>query len=40
MITMSRAGDSVETRCTTVGRTLPETEVRILAPGEETGLGG
>ena len=29
VITMSRADDSVETRCTTVGCALPETEVRI-----------
>ncbi|HEY2018357.1 MAG TPA: AMP-binding protein [Bryobacteraceae bacterium] len=35
VITMSRADDSVETRCTTVGGALPETEVRIVSP--ETG---
>ena len=29
IITMSHVDDSVETRCTTVGRPLPETEVRI-----------
>ncbi|HLK63047.1 MAG TPA: AMP-binding protein [Bryobacteraceae bacterium] len=32
VITMSRVDDSVETRCTTVGSPLPETEVRIAAP--------
>jgi fatty-acyl-CoA synthase len=37
VITMSRVDDSVETRCTTVGSALPETEVRIAAPeGGET----
>jgi fatty-acyl-CoA synthase len=37
VITMSRADDSVETRCTTVGRALPETEVRIAStPTGET----
>jgi fatty-acyl-CoA synthase len=29
---MSRVDDSVETRCTTVGSALPETEVRIASP--------
>jgi len=32
VITMSRVDDSVETRCTTVGGPLPETEVRIASP--------
>jgi len=32
VITMSRVDDSVETRCTTVGSPLPETEVRIASP--------
>ncbi|MBZ5724406.1 MAG: AMP-binding protein [Acidobacteriia bacterium] len=32
VITMSRTDDSVETRCTTVGGPLPETEVRIASP--------
>ena len=32
VITMSRAEDSLETRCTTVGCALPETEVRIVSP--------
>lgn len=35
IITMSRVDDSVETRCTTIGCALPETEVRIASP--ETG---
>ncbi len=35
VITMSRVDDTVETRCTTVGCALPETEVRIASP--ETG---
>ncbi len=35
VITMSRVDDSVETRCTTVGSALPETEVRIVST--ETG---
>jgi fatty-acyl-CoA synthase len=40
-ITMSRADDSVETRCTTVGCALPETEVRIVSPatGETVPVG-
>jgi fatty-acyl-CoA synthase len=33
---MSRVDDSVETRCTTVGSALPETEVRIVA--SDTGV--
>jgi fatty-acyl-CoA synthase len=36
IITMSRVEDSVETRCTTVGCPLPETEVRIASPAGET----
>jgi fatty-acyl-CoA synthase len=36
VITMSRVNDTVETRCTTVGCALPETEVRIASP--ETGV--
>ncbi len=36
VITMSRVDDDVETRCTTVGRALPETEVRIASPDGET----
>ena len=36
VITMSRADDSVETRCTTVGCALPETEVRIASIEGET----
>ena len=32
IITMSRVDDSVETRCTTIGCALPETEVRIASP--------
>jgi len=41
VITMSRADDSVETRCTTVGGALPETEVRIAstATGETLPVG-
>jgi len=41
VITMSRADDSVETRCTTVGCALPETEVRIAstATGETVPVG-
>ncbi len=35
IITMSRVDDDLETRCTTVGCAVPETEVRIAAP--ETG---
>jgi fatty-acyl-CoA synthase len=35
-ITMSRAEDSVETRCTTVGCPFPETEVRIACSEGET----
>jgi fatty-acyl-CoA synthase len=33
VITMSRADDTVEVRCTTVGGALPETEVRIASQG-------
>jgi fatty-acyl-CoA synthase len=36
VITMSHVDDSVETRCTTVGCPLPETEVRIASPEGET----
>jgi fatty-acyl-CoA synthase len=36
VITMSHVDDSVETRCTTVGCALPETEVRIAGPTGET----
>jgi fatty-acyl-CoA synthase len=36
VITMSRADDTVEIRCTTVGCALPETEVRIASPEGET----
>lgn len=36
VITMSHVDDSVETRCTTVGCPLPETEVRIASPDGET----
>ena len=36
IITMSRANDSLETRCTTVGCPLPETEVRIASPDGTT----
>jgi fatty-acyl-CoA synthase len=41
VITMSRVDDSVETRCTTVGSALPETEVRIVSPdsGETVPVG-
>jgi len=41
VITMSRAEDSVETRCTTVGCALPETEVKIASPvtGETVPVG-
>lgn len=35
IITMSRVHDDIETRCTTVGCAVPETEVRIASP--ETG---
>jgi len=35
-ITCSHADDDVETRCTTVGCPLPETEVRIASPTGET----
>ncbi len=36
IITMSRVDDDLETRCTTVGCPLPETEVRIAGPAGET----
>ena len=36
VITMSHADDSLETRCTTVGCPLPETEVRIASPNGGT----
>ncbi|HZU27572.1 MAG TPA: AMP-binding protein [Bryobacteraceae bacterium] len=36
IITMSHVDDSVDTRCTTVGCALPETEVRIASPSGET----
>jgi fatty-acyl-CoA synthase len=36
IITMSHVEDSVETRCTTVGCPLPETEVRIASPDGRT----
>jgi fatty-acyl-CoA synthase len=36
IITMSRVDDSLETRCTTVGCPLPETEVRIASPDGKT----
>jgi fatty-acyl-CoA synthase len=36
VITMSRVDDSIETRCTTVGCPLPETEVRIASTNGET----
>jgi fatty-acyl-CoA synthase len=36
IITMSHVEDSVETRCTTVGCPLPETEVRIASPDGQT----
>jgi fatty-acyl-CoA synthase len=41
VITMSRVDDSVDTRCTTVGCALPETEVRIasLETGEPLPVG-
>lgn len=41
VIAMSRVDDSVETRCTTVGSALPETEVRIASPatGETVPVG-
>jgi fatty-acyl-CoA synthase len=35
-ITCSRVDDDVETRCTTIGCPLPETEVRIASPTGET----
>src|SRR6476620_295307 len=35
-ITSSHVDDDVETRCTTVGCALPETEVRIVSPTGET----
>ena len=35
-ITSSRVEDDLETRCTTVGGALPETEVRIVSPAGET----
>ena len=35
-ITSSRVDDDLETRCTTVGGALPETEVRIVSPAGET----
>jgi fatty-acyl-CoA synthase len=40
VITMSRVDDDLETRCTTVGRALPETEVRIASPTGETLAAG
>jgi fatty-acyl-CoA synthase len=41
VITMSHVDDSVETRCTTIGCALPETEVRIASPvsGETLPVG-
>ncbi len=36
IITMSHVDDSIETRCTTVGCALPETEVRIAGPDGKT----
>jgi fatty-acyl-CoA synthase len=41
VITMSHVDDTVETRCTTVGCALPETEVRIASPttGETMPVG-
>jgi fatty-acyl-CoA synthase len=36
VITMSRVDDDLETRCTTVGAPLPETEVRIAGSSGET----
>jgi fatty-acyl-CoA synthase len=36
VITMSHVEDALETRCTTVGCPLPETEVRIAGPDGET----
>jgi fatty-acyl-CoA synthase len=36
VITMSHADDSLDTRCTTVGCPLPETEVRIVSPDGRT----
>jgi fatty-acyl-CoA synthase len=36
VITMSHVDDNLETRCTTVGCPLPETEVRIAAPDGKT----
>jgi fatty-acyl-CoA synthase len=36
VITMSHVDDSLETRCTTVGCPLPETEVRIVSPDGTT----
>ncbi len=35
-ITSSHVDDDLETRCTTVGCSLPETEVRIVSPTRET----
>jgi fatty-acyl-CoA synthase len=35
-ITSSHVDDDLETRCTTVGRALPETEVKIVSSGGET----
>jgi fatty-acyl-CoA synthase len=39
VITMSRADDSIDTRCTTVGCPLPETEVRIASDGKTLDTG-
>jgi fatty-acyl-CoA synthase len=41
IITMSQVDDTVETRCTTIGCPLPETEVRIASPttGETLPVG-
>lgn len=36
IITMSHVEDSLDTRCTTVGCPLPETEVRIVSPDGQT----
>jgi fatty-acyl-CoA synthase len=36
IITMSHVDDPIDTRCTTVGCPLPETEVRIISPVGET----
>jgi fatty-acyl-CoA synthase len=44
LITMSDCNDDLETRVSTVGRAVPETEVKIIAPGSgatvETGVRG